>query len=415
MTDSCSPPVQTQASMNSIVSFLNPQLQNYVDDLEEFVSLDCGTYNKAGVDRAGAIMRRHLEDRGFAVEVLPLGTYGDCVVGRLAGQGDARIMLMGHLDTVYPDGTAAARPMEIEGAAEAERILGPGVCDMKGGLLAGLYAVSALQATGFEDFAEIVFFCNSDEEVGSPASKTLFAGPAREADAALVLEPARANGDIVSARKGGGDYQVTVTGRSAHAGVEPEKGANAIVELIHHVQAVQRLNGIRPGVTVNIGVIRGGTRSNVVPDHAAAEIDVRVARTDDISVLDAAFREAISRVHIPGTTTEISGGVRTPPMEKTPAIGFVANLAHTLAAELGFRMNDVFTGGISDANVIAGLGTPVLDGLGPIGGLDHSPDEYLELSSIVPRTALVAGLIRAIAAERPTIVAFKEEVDGRNH
>jgi glutamate carboxypeptidase len=401
--------------MNSTISFLNSQLQNFVDDLAELVNLDCGTHNKAGVDRAGAIMRRHLEDRGFVVEALPLREFGDCLVGRLSGQGDARIMLMGHLDTVYPDGTAAARPMRIEGAAEAERILGPGVCDMKGGLLAGLYAVSALQAVGFEDFAEIVFFCNSDEEVGSPASKDLFAGPAREADAALVLEPARANGDIVSARKGGGDYHIKVTGRSAHAGVEPEKGANAIIELTQHLQAIHQLNGIRPGVTVNVGVISGGTRSNVVPDQAAAEIDVRVARAEDISVLDAAVREAASTAHIAGTTTEISGGVRTPPMERTAAIAFLADLAHKLAAELGFSMNDVFTGGVSDANVIAGLGTPVLDGLGPIGGLDHSPDEYLDRPSIVPRTALVAGLIRAIAAERSTIVAFKEAVGDRNH
>jgi glutamate carboxypeptidase len=400
-----------QSNMISIASLLIAQLHDFVDDLEEFVGLDCGTHNKDGVDQAGAIMRRHLEERGFAVEVLPLAEYGDCLVGRLAGPGEIRIMLMGHLDTVYPDGTAAARPMQVEG----DRILGPGVCDMKGGLLAGLYAVAALQATGFEDFAEIVFFCNSDEEVGSPASKDLYAGPARAADAALVLEPARANGDIVSARKGGGDYYVTVTGRSAHAGVEPEKGANAILELVHHLQAIHQLNGIRPDVTVNVGVIRGGTRSNVVPDRAAAEIDVRVARAEDIAVLDAGMRDAISTPHIPGTTTEMSGGVRTPPMEKTPAIAFLADLARARAAELGFSLNDVFTGGISDANVIAGLGTPVLDGLGPIGGLDHSPDEYLERSSIVPRTALVAGLIRAIAAERSTIVAFKEAVGDRNH
>ncbi len=394
--------------MNSIVSFLDSQRQSFLDDLEEFVTLDCGTHNKAGVDKAGAIMRRHLEDRGFAVEVLPLEEYGDCLVGRLTGQGAARIMLMGHLDTVYPDGTAAARPMQVEG----DRILGPGVSDMKAGLLTGLYAVSALQSTGFDNFAEIVFFCNSEEEVGSPASQDLYTDVAREADAALVLEAARANGDIVSARKGGGGYRLKVTGRSAHAGVEPEKGANAIVELAHHVQAITELNGIRPGVTLSVGVIQGGTRSNVVPDQAEAEIDVRVARVGDIATLDEAVREAVSTTHVAGTTTEISGGVRTPPMEKTPAVAFLAGLAHDLASELGFSMKDVFTGGMSDANKIAEHGTPVLDGLGPIGGLDHSPDEYLELSSIVPRTALVAGLIQAIARERPALTKFKhtEEV-----
>ena len=169
--------------MDSIRSFLESELQTYLADLEEFVSLDCGTENKAGVDKAGAIMQRHLQARGFAIEVLPLEEYGDCLVGRLAGQGEARIMLMGHLDTVYSDGTAAARPMQIEG----DRILGPGVSDMKAGLLTGLYAVSALQAAGFDDFGEIVFFCNSEEEVGSPASKDLYPDVAREAAAALVV------------------------------------------------------------------------------------------------------------------------------------------------------------------------------------------------------------------------------------
>lgn len=395
--------------MDTVISFLNAQLPKFVDDLAELVNLDCGTQNKVGVDRAGAIMRRHLEQRGFAVEVVPLEAYGDCVVGRLAGPGEARIMLMGHLDTVYPDGTAAARPMRIEGAAGAERILGPGVCDMKGGLVAGLYGVSALQAAGFEDFAEIVFFCNSDEEVGSPASSDLFAAAAREADASLVLEPARANGDIVSARKGGGEYRLTVTGRAAHAGVEPEKGANAIIELVHHLHGIHQLNGLRPGLRVNVGVVSGGTRANVVPDAAAARIDVRVARAEDGAVLDAAMREVVASTHIPGTTTEISGGLRKPPMEKTAAIAFLADLARTLASELAFSLDDVFTGGVSDANTIAGLGTPVLDGLGPIGGLDHSPNEYLELPSIVPRTALVAGLIRAIAAKRSDLAAFKTE------
>ncbi|MBS1251043.1 MAG: Carboxypeptidase G2 [Anaerolineales bacterium] len=326
-------------------------------------------------------------------------------MGRLTGNGEAHIMLMGHLDTVYPDGTAAARPMQIEG----DRILGPGVSDMKAGLLTGLYAVSALQAAGFDDFGEIVFFCNSEEEVGSPASKDLYADVAQEADAALVLEAARANGHIVSARKGGGNYHLKVTGRSAHAGVEPEKGANAIVELAHHVQAFTDLNGIRPGVTLNVGVIRGGTRPNVVPDEAIAEIDVRVARSEDIPVLNAAVREALATSHVAGTTTEVSGGVRTAPMEKTPAIAFLADLAHDLTSDLGFSMDDVFTGGMSDANVIAGFDTPVLDGLGPIGGLDHSPDEYLELSSIVPRTALVAGLIQAIARERDALVELKQK------
>lgn len=389
--------------MQSIVAYLNTQQQNFLADLAALVDLDCGTHNKAGVDAAGAIMRRHLEDLGFVVEIIPLEDYGDCLAGRLAGNGQVRILLVGHLDTVYPDGTAAARPMRIEGS----RILGPGVCDMKAGLLAGVYAVKALQATGFTDFGEIAFFCNTDEEVGSPVSRRLYADVACEADVALVLEAARANGDIVSARKGGGTYHLRVTGRAAHAGVEPEKGVNAIVELAHHVQALHTLNDLRPGITINVGVIRGGTRSNVVPDLAEAEVDFRVVCREDVAVLDAAAHQAVATVHAPGTSTRISGGLEVPPMEKTPATAFLADLARQVAAELGFGLGDVSTGGTSDANFVAALGTPVLDGLGPIGGLDHSPNEYLELDSIVPRTALLAGLIQAAASKRSALATLR--------
>ena len=389
--------------MEHLITYLKTQQQNFLTDLAALVNLDCGTHNKAGVDAAGAIMHQHLEDLGFAVETLPLEEYGDCLVGRLRGQGRARILLLGHLDTVYPDGTAAARPMRVEG----DRILGPGVCDMKAGLLAGVYAVKALQASRFADFAEIAFFCNSEEEIGSPRSRHLYADLACRADAVLVLEAARANGAIVSARKGGGTYRLRVTGRAAHAGVEPEKGANAILELAHHIQALHALNGLRPGVTVSVGVVRGGTRPNVVPDFAEAEIDVRVMCREDIPVVDEAIRQAVATTHVPGTTAEITGGIKIPPMEKSPATAFLADLARQVAAELGFDLEDVATGGISDANFVAALGTPVLDGLGPIGGLDHSPREYLELESIVPRTALLAGLIKAICQRCDELAAIR--------
>ena len=170
---------------------------------------------------------------------------------------------MGHLDTVYPNGIAAERPMHFEN----NHILGPGVCDMKGGLLTGLYAVRALQQVAFRNFAHIDFFLNTDEEVGSPASHPLYQSTSLDADAALVLEAARMNGDIVSARKGGGKYRIDVHGRQAHAGVEIEKGANAIVELTHCIQKLVALHGQQPGRTVNVGLIGGGIRTNVVPDR----------------------------------------------------------------------------------------------------------------------------------------------------
>lgn len=388
--------------MQHIVNYLHTQYEQFLTDLATLVNRDCGTHNKTGVDMAGALMGRFLAEQGLAVTTLPLQEYGDCLVGRLTGRGQARIMLIGHLDTVYPDGTAATRLMRIEQG----HVLGPGVCDMKAGLLVGVYALRALRHIGFDDFAEIVFFCNSDEEVGSPVSQKLYADMARQADAVLVLEAARANGAIVSGRKGGGVYHLTVQGRAAHAGVEPEKGANAILALSHYIQVLHALNQIRPGITLNVGVVWGGTVSNVVPAYAEATIDVRVSRREDIALLDAIIREEIGKVHVPGTTARITGKIETLPMEKTPATAFLADLARQRAADLGFALEDVTTGGTSDANFVAALGTPVLDGLGPVGGLDHSPGEYIELESIVPRTALLAGLMMSITQERDRLLTF---------
>ncbi len=313
-------------------------------------------------------------------------------------------MLIGHTDTVYPDGTAAARPLRFEGA----KIIGPGTCDMKGGLLVGLYALRALQTTGFRDFSEIVFFFNSEEEVGSPVSRPLYSPIAREMDVALVLESARANGDIVSARKGVGEYTLRVEGKAAHAGVEPEKGANAALELAHQIIALHNLNGIAPGVTVNAGVLGGGTRPNVVPEEAWVTIDVRATDPAGAEAISRALAEQAARPPtVPRTQVEITGHFGHAPMAKTPPVALLAEWAKEAGRDLGFEIRDAATGGASDANAIADLGVPVLDGLGPVGGLDHSPDEYIEADSIVPRTALVAGLVQRALSQREKLATLR--------
>ena len=230
--------------IHAIQTWLQAQLPEYLDDLQALVEVDCGTGNKTGVDAVGELFRDRLRAADFELTEFPLTDYGDCCLATLRGTGQARILLLGHLDTVFPDGTVAERPMRFEG----RHILGPGVSDMKAGLLTGLYAVRALQHIDFHDFARVDFFVNTEEEVGSPASQRLYRPVAQQADAALVLEAARASGDIVSARKGGGVYQVTVHGRQAHAGVEPEKGANAIVELADCVRELANLNGLNPEI-----------------------------------------------------------------------------------------------------------------------------------------------------------------------
>jgi glutamate carboxypeptidase len=374
---------------------------NYLRDLETLVNLDCGSYNKAGVDRVVAYVKGIAARFGAQVIEYPQDQYGDQLYVRLEGNGDARIFLMGHTDTVYDDGIAAQFPFRLE----EDCFKGAGVNDMKAGLLAGLYAMKTLRDAGFDQFGEIAFFINSDEEVGSPVSRALYPALARGADAALVLESARENGDIVSARKGSGTFHLRVHGKSAHAGVEPEKGANAIVALARYIDEIAKLNGLRAGLTVNVGIVKGGTRGNVVPDAASAEIDVRVARAEDERAFVERMNEIVAREFVPGTRATWSGKITSPPMEKSRRTARLVEWAQAAARENGFEIGDQFTGGASDGNMIAGEDVPVLDGLGPIGGKDHNAEEeYIAADSIIPRVAMLARLIETIALQRAKLL-----------
>jgi glutamate carboxypeptidase len=364
----------------------------YLDDLEQLVNIDCGSYTPDGVNRVADLVAARLTGLNAAVELMSGGAapdgraLGDLVIGRLAGSGP-RVLLIGHMDTVFEPGTAAARPFRVEG----DRALGPGVSDMKGGLLAGLSALAALDAVGYRPTA--TFVANPDEEIGSPFSGLVIRELAAEHDVALVLECARANGNIVSARKGIADLVVTVHGRAAHAGVEPEKGRSAILAAARLVGALHDLNGRWPTVTCNVGVISGGTRPNVVADTCRLEVDLRAANVAEFEAATAAMTELLSTPGVPDTRAEHEVTASHPPMEKSPATARLVDLAVEMARELGFELHDTATGGASDANTTAAAGLPTLDGLGPIGGDDHAPPEWLDLSSVVPRTTLLAGLI----------------------
>lgn len=389
--------------MDTISAFLTSTQADFLADLADLVNSDCGTFNKAGVDRVGRWIQERCQSWGWPVQRLPLAEYGDCWLAQLKGSGAGRLLLMGHLDTVYPDGTAVARPMRIEGA----KIIGPGVCDMKSGLLAGMYALRALQSSGFDNFAELAFFFNSDEEMGSLASRDRYIPLVRQMDAVLVLESARPNGDIVCARKASGLYRVRVKGKAAHAGVDVEKGANAILELAHQIIAFHKLHGLAPGVTVSAGLVQGGIQYNVVPDEAWVEIDVRAVDPAGVEALQKAVAGLADQTTVPGVTVGIEGEMHCPPMTTTPATAFLVELAQAVARELGFEVKGAATGGASDANLVADFGVPVLDGLGPVGGLDHSPDEYIDQNSILPRTALLAGLIQRILAHREQLALLR--------
>jgi glutamate carboxypeptidase len=332
--------------------------------------------------------------QGFEVERHARAEFGDDLLATRQGSGRGRILLLGHMDTVFPAGTAAARPMAIQGT----KVMGPGVCDMKAGLLAALYALAALDEMGFHEYERLTYLAVSDEESGRRHSVPLIRAQSRQADAVLTLEAARANGDIVTARKAVRWYRVEAIGRSAHAGVEPEKGRSAILALAHHVLAFDRLNGLRPGATLNVGAIEGGSLPSVVAERAGLRLDLRAWTEADMRALEQAVQEQLARPVVPDVrvAASLEGGSGMPAMERTPAVAELERLAQQAALELGFEVRGASTGGGSDASFAAAEGTPALDGLGPIGGLDHGPDEYVELSSIVPRTALLARLIVAI-------------------
>lgn len=377
---------------HTFLTYTQSRLDAFLSDLALLSGMDCGTHYKEGVDAVGAVMRAKLGALGLTVEEHDGGDLGNSLVARWRGSGGARLLLIGHLDTVYPRDWPRQHPFHIDG----EVAHGPGTADMKAGLLGGLYALDALRAAGFDRFAEIAFVLNSDEEIGSPSSKALIEREAAGRDAVLVLEAGRENGDIVSARKGLAHFDLYVQGRAAHAGVEPHKGRSAIVELAHQIAALDALNGTVPDATINVGVVQGGTRPNVVPAEASAVLDVRAFEHANLDAIIAAMRDTVSHTTVPDTTVRLEGGITHLPMEKTAAIARLVEWCQAAARDAGFAVRDAATGGGSDGNTTAALGVPTLDGLGPVGGLDHSPREYVDIPSIAPRTAMLAGLIERI-------------------
>ena len=399
------------AELDAIRGIAEAGLPAFLADLERLVNVDCGSYSPAGVNEVADWVAADMAANGAKVERLPdvQGRYGDTVIGTFEGRPGAgpRLLLIGHMDTVFEDGTVAERPFTIENG----NAMGPGVSDMKGGLLLGMRAVTALRAFGGGSmerlpFELITFVANPDEEIGSPSSTPHIRRVAETADACFVLEGARASGDFVSARKGIADLRIVVHGRAAHAGVEPEKGRNAILAGAELTRAIQALNGRWPGVTANVGVFQAGTRPNIVPDRAELHIDLRATSAASLDEALTAIRELVASPAVPDVTMEISTMAGWAPMEKLERSGRLADHTIELARRLGFETKDVPTGGASDANTTSGMGVPTIDGLGPIGGLDHGPEEYLEVSSIVPRLALFAALLLEVGRD-PVVASWR--------
>jgi glutamate carboxypeptidase len=302
-----------------------------------------------------------------------------------------QILVLGHFDTVWPVGTLARMPFRREGG----RLWGPGVLDMKSGIAFFVCAMRALRKLDMPVARRVLLQLNCDEEEGSPSSRPVTEREARRSVAVLVLEPGTGpDGKLKTARKGGGVYEVSVHGKAAHAGVDFSAGASAVVELARQVDRIASFTRLERGITVNPGVIAGGTRSNVVAAEARVEVDVRFGRSRDAPALDRKFRKL--KPFDKRCTMEVSGGLDRPPMERTPAIGRLFRAARKLAGELGVEVEESMTGGGSDGNYTAALGVPTLDGLGAVGEGAHAPNESILVDRIADRTALLAKLVQAL-------------------
>jgi glutamate carboxypeptidase len=362
--------------------------------LGELVRCESPSFDKAAVDRCGEIVAREWRRRGATVGVLRQKTRGNHLRVEMAGgraRGAGQILVPGHIDTVYPLGDLKMNPFRVAGG----RAWGPGTFDMKGGLVLALFAMDALRAAGVVPAKRLVFLWTSDEEIGSESSRAAIEREARRSDAVLVLEPSLGpEGKLKTARKGVGSAEIIVTGRSAHAGIEPEKGVNAVHELALQIERLMAMNDPRRGITVQTTVIAGGTVSNVVPDLARAQVDIRISRMADAAGVERRLHSL--RPILKGAKVAVRGGINRPPLERTAAVQKLFAQARGLAAAMGAKLEEASTGGGSDGNLTAALGIPTLDGLGAVGDGAHTPHEHVVIRALPERAALIAGLLASL-------------------
>lgn len=364
----------------------------YERDLAALVGIDSGSFDAAGVNRVADWVADRLTRSGFTVErqITTDGIHGDVIVARRQGTGSRRILLFAHMDTVFEQGDAALRPFSIDERGHGR---GPGVTDDKAGVVAGIHAAEHLITLGAENYGELVLAFTPDEEIGSPVGAPALAALAANADAGFSLECARENGDLVIARKGAVDLDIEVHGVAAHSGIEPERGAHAALEAAHLTIFLQQLADPSRKLTVNVGILQSGDRTNIVPDHALLKVEMRAAQREVLDETLAKLRARAAAPLVDRTSISVHELDFCPPLEETPASMALGNSAVEIAAELGFTPGLARTGGVSDGNRVSALGVPTLDGLGPVGGGDHSPTEWLELASVPGRVALLAELI----------------------
>jgi glutamate carboxypeptidase len=376
-------------SGNGVLAAAKSRLPKMIALVRRMVEQESPSFNKPAVDALGRMLAREFEQRGAKVKLHRAASFGDHLQADFAGaRGGQPVMLLGHIDTVYDVGTLSSMPWQ----EERGRLCGPGVFDMKTGIAQMLFAIDVLRAVRGELPRPVRVLLVTDEEVGSASSRAITERLAKQSAAVLVCEPPFGlEGALKTGRKGVGEYTVRVRGVPAHAGLEPEKGQSAIVELARQIVRIATFTEMKRGLTVNPGVLRGGTRTNVVAEHAECEVDVRIAKLADAARVEKKFRSL--KPFNRRCQLEVSGGVNRPPMERSKAVAALFKLAQQAGGEFGLKLTEVTVGGGSDGNFTAALGIPTLDGLGAVGDGAHARHEFVVTTEISRRTALLARLI----------------------
>ncbi len=375
---------------SDFVGYFEALLPESLALLKQIVELESHSLDKQGIDELAQFLAREFEARGASARILGHPERGNLLqCSWNTGTGAKPVLVLGHLDTVWPRGTVNARPFRLEQG----KAYGPGVFDMKSGILLSLLACEALRRGKVKSLRKVVFLFTSDEELGTEAGRAHLEEAARDCCAVLCLEPPLPGGKAKTFRKGVGTFHVKVAGIAAHAGVDHDKGANAIVELCRLLIRLQALTDYRRGITVSAGIIRGGTASNVVPDHAEAEVDFRVMTAADgrwVEEQAHALQPSDSRCAV-----EICGGLNRPPLERTEVVVRLYQRAREAAASIGMDLGEGSTGGGSDGSFTAAMGVPTLDGLGCAGGGAHAFNEHIEVADIPRRAAFLCRLLQA--------------------
>src|SRR5215217_482045 len=372
---------------SAVTAWLASQRDAMLALLEEVVNIDSGSYDKPGVDTVGERFRRFFAEHGIQTTVTPNESFGDAIKAHVGAPGGSNkpIVLMGHRDTVFPKGEAGRRPFRIENG----RAYGPGVCDMKAGLVMNAFVLAAYQKFGGAP-APLVGLITSDEEIGSPACRPIIEETARNARAVLNSEPGRPSGNVVTGRKGGVFMKMEIIGKAAHSGGNYAEGISAIEELARKTVALHAITDLTKGTTVNVGLVSGGQTVNTVAPWAKCEIDLRYVAPPDREAALEKIERIVTTANVPGTsaTLEIAGEFK--PLVETPDNKRLFEHYVSCASDLDLKVEGEFTGGCADSGFTAGVGTPTVCAVGPVGGKAHTPDEYLVVDSLVPRAQTLA-------------------------